>query len=235
MNVRDIHRTCGDASACRDAIKEAIQRIRQNRKDLENTPMKDIIEASTGKTVVPCDDFHKELVREIVRIGDKMKQKFAVTLITSQFFQQIRTNEVNAFRNNEVGDYCEFLIKDIYSTDKSLFKHIKDVKHLRGKGYPDLKIVTARQAVFLEVKAILRPYMGSERDFYYSIGSASDKKIDSDGLHILIGFLTKQVSNGFNIRGFKIVEVSRIIVWLKSEFNADNLGLYDSRNIIYDT
>jgi len=215
-------------------IKDAIKIIKENQEFLENTSMRDIIEGSTGKKVITFDrQNHSEILEDLISLGNIIKEKFFSTPITRDLFQEWRDKKVNAFRNNEVGDYCEFLIKDTFDKNKTKFNEIKKIEHLRGKGYPDLKALTNSKVIFIEVKATSRPETGSARDFYYSIGSASDRKIDSEALHLLLGFITKQVKSGFSINGFKIVDVSKIRVRLKPEFNTDNVGIYSETTIIY--
>jgi len=213
-------------------IKEIIDKIKESRGILENTSIKDLIEASTAFDVIPYSEKYRELLSEIVLIGNKIKSKFGSTPITRQLFQKYKGKKVNAFRNNEVGDFCEVLIKEAFDNNREQFKEIRNVLQLGGKGYPDLKIITNSETAFLEVKATSRPDKGSARDFYYSPGAASERKIDCSALHILIGFVTEQISNGFLIKDFKLVDVSKIKVNLKPEFNTDNLGIYNSETII---
>ena len=54
--------------------------------------------------------------------------------------------------------------------------------------------------------------------------------------HLLVGFTTKQKGKErFNLIGFKIVDVSKIKVSLKPEFNTDNLGIYAPDTILFQT
>jgi len=215
-------------------IKDIIGTIKENKISLKNIPMKDLLEATTNHTVIPYSETHKGILKEIDFIGGTINHKFKTKPITRQLFQNYRGRTVNAFRNNEVGDYCEGLIKETFEDNKENFKKITDIIPLRGKGYPDLKILTNTKNIFLEVKATSRPDVGSARDFYYSIGTASEGKIDCSALHILISFITKQIPNKseFLIKGYKLVDVSKIKVRLKPEFNTDNLGIYNSETII---
>ncbi|MBU2638211.1 MAG: hypothetical protein KJ955_04510 [Nanoarchaeota archaeon] len=90
--------------------------------------------------------------------------------------------------------------------------------------------------IFIEIKATSKPEIGSPRDFYYTPSSNSDKKINSNAPHLLLGFVTKQKGKEqFNLTGFKIVDVSKIKVSLKPEFNTDNLGVYNKNTIIFQT
>jgi hypothetical protein len=64
------------------------------------------------------------------------------------------------------------------------------------------------------------------RSFYYE--PVEFTKVTKDARHILVGFLHKTKS----IIGFKIVDLSKINVNLKSEFNANNKELYKSEAVV---
>jgi len=217
------------------SIISAIRVIKKKRAELQNTSMKNIIEASTNRKVISFNkEKYSDILKEIVSISKIINKKYSRKPITRKIFEKYRGKPVNAFRNNEVGDFCEFLIVHTFKENKKKFKEIIEIKHLKKKGYPDLIIKTKKYKIYLEIKATSRPYKGSPRDFYYSPGSASDSKIDSDGLHLLLGFITKETKDGFLINGFKIADVSKIKVKLKPEFNTDNIGIYKKINLIYE-
>ncbi|WP_457549443.1 hypothetical protein [Archaeoglobus sp.] len=53
------------------------------------------------------------------------------------------------------------------------------------------------------------------------------KKIDSDGRHLLLGFIIDEVEpKKFRTIGWKLVDLSKILVSMKLEFNANNVELY---------
>lgn len=213
-------------------IKAIIKSIKANRQLLKDSLVKDIIESSTNYSVIEYDIKYKPLLLEVKMIGQLIIATHSKNSITRQIIQTFKGKKINAFRNNEVGDYCEILIKDVFIKNKNKFKIIQDVDLLGGKGYPDLKIKSSLGNIFLEIKATSRPDKGSARDFYYSPGAASDRKIDCDALHILLGFVTEQIQTGFIIKDFKLVDVSKIKVSLKPEFNTDNLGIYCKEALI---
>ncbi len=213
-------------------LRETISQIKVSKRLLGSTSMKDIIEASTHFNVIQYSEEYKPLLKELAHIGRQIVEKHSSIQITRNVYEKYKGKQVNAFRNNEVGDYCELLFSDVFHADKKHFREITSVSRLGGKGYPDLKIGAKPFPIFLEVKATSRPGKGSARDFYYSPGAASEAKIDSDALHILIGFVTKQASSGFLLMGSELVDVSKIKVSLKPEFNTDNLGIYNHETII---
>ncbi len=220
-----------------DNLRNTIKAIKEARNELKNSLMKDVIEASTDKKVISfysSNRKHFQILDDIKKIGFLIKSQFSSSPITREEFARWRGRSINAFRNNEVGDYCEYLIKHFFDKNKREFSRIDNIILLSAKGYPDTKMIDIDgNIVYLEVKATSRPYAGSARDFYFSPGSASDRKIDKDGIHLLMGFVTKQTKIGFLITDFKIVDVSRMKVFLKPEFNTDNTGIYNRYTILY--
>ena len=86
---------------------------------------------------------------------------------------------------------------------------------------------------FVDIKATTRPDVGSPRDFYYSTKEKTLEKINSDGFHLLLGFIIREIEpEKFITIGWKLVDLSKIKVSIKAEFNADNLEIYKPEAII---
>lgn len=216
-------------------IKDIIKSIKQYRPKLENTPVSVLIEASTNHKVLSFNLIKdKKLLEELKKLCNLVLNLHSKNSINRDIFDKEMNKKTNAFRNNEVGDYLEYLLENHFNKNKSQFKIIKRVNSLSAKGYPDIRIETVNKTIFIEVKATSKPYLGSARDFYLTPGGNMDRKIDCDASHILIGFITKEISSGnFNLIGYKIVDISKIKVSLKPEFNTDNLGIYNPKTIIF--
>lgn len=202
--------------------------------------MKDLVEAATGYKVIHFNKNNKNnkyLLLELIKLCNILIHSFKTKAITRKIYNADLNIKTKSFRNNEIGGYCEFKIKDEFYKNKTKFKYIQEIIPLSNSGYPDLKIITRHNKLdFIEIKATSKPNIGSPRDFYYTPGSNSDKKINSDASHLLVGFTTKQKGKErFNLIGFKIVDVSKIKVSLKPEFNTDNLGIYAPDTILFQT
>ncbi|MDD4050046.1 MAG: hypothetical protein PHX47_03500 [Candidatus ainarchaeum sp.] len=217
--------------------KSEINKIKLLKKELRDVPVSYVIEGSTQKKVLEFNENdieNKKILNELKLISTKIINEYKQKYITREIYNQELNKKTNAFRNNEVGDYCEYIIVKVFKDNKKEFLEIKDIIKLSSKGYPDLKIITTKKTIFVEVKATSKPDIGSPRDFYYTAGANSDKKINIDAHHLLIGFITKEEEkNKFHIIGYKIVDVSKIKVSLKPEFNTDNKGIYNKETVIY--
>ena len=101
--------------------------------------------------------------------------------------------------------------------------------NLGFSGYPDIMITDLPRTVYVEVKLAGQAQLSSGfRSFYYQPAEGAEGKVAHDGNHILVGFVH---GNG-KITGVKIVDLSRIRVTLKSEWNTNNVELYSSKNIL---
>jgi len=64
---------------------------------------------------------------------------------------------------------------------------------------------------------------------------ATSRKIDSDAYHLLLGFiLEKTAPNVFLVTGWKLVDLSRISVSLKLEFNTSNPAIYSKDAVLLE-
>src|SRR3989344_6048834 len=111
-------------------LKETIDKLKENRSALEDSSMKDIIEASTNFNVISYSDGYKPILKEIALLGKKIVARYRASPITKTVYQQYKGKPVNAFRNNEVGDYCEVLIGQTFASSKKQFKEIVNISTL---------------------------------------------------------------------------------------------------------
>ncbi len=130
--------------------------------------------------------------------------------------------------------FLEYIFPKKFEEIKSKMRVITNVIHLKEMGYPDEKIVdTFGRTTFLEIKATTRPEYGSPRDFFFTPLENTKKKITSDGHHLLLGFIIEEVQpKVFRTTGWKLVDLSKISVSMKPEFNTDNRELYKRDAII---
>jgi hypothetical protein len=130
-------------------------------------------------------------------------------------------------RINEVGRRIE----EVFVEELKKTKLIPNL--LTKTGYPDIKIVDSYGRVtFLESKATTGEWDSSFRSFYYTSG----KKIDSDGRHLLIAWdISNETGNYWKVKGWKLVDLSNLIITTKLEFQANNHRLYDSKLVIVES
>jgi len=182
-----------------------------------------IVEVATNTKVEPFDlkdEKDAKLVQELSMLAD---------IIIRRFYEK----PIQIKRINEVSNFLEKELPKIFTENIGQFKVIKTIKHLGGVGYPDEEVLDIYgRATYIEVKGTTRPETGSARDFYFTPGAESKKKIRVDARHALSSFIIKGSPNAFKTIGWKLVDLSKIVVGMKPEFNADNTELYRKETII---
>lgn len=214
-----------------ERMKEYQKVIREILSAFEGVSFPVIVESSTGYKVLRIDkERDADLIEDLSTIARIITNRYYKDPITRDTYKSIVGKEPNAFRPNEVGRILEY---EIYNTPKK-FKVISEVQPLKQVGYPDVKIIEKTGRIsFVDIKATTRPDVGSPRDFYYSTKEKTLKKINSDGFHLLLGFIIKEIEpEKFITIGWKLVDLSKIKVSIKAEFNADNREIYKPEAII---
>ena len=173
---------------------------------------------------------NSDLIDDISIIARVITNRYYKTPITRDIYKLVIDKKPKAFRPNEVGRILEY---EIYNTPKK-FTAISRIQPLKQVGYPDVKIIEKTGRItFIDIKATTRPDVGSPRDFYYSTKEKTLEKINSDGFHLLLGFIIREIEpEKFITIGWKLVDLSKIKVSIKAEFNADNLEIYKPEAII---
>lgn len=215
-------------------IEEYQKIIRDVLSAFERVSFPIIVESSTGYKVMTIDtNRDKGLINELSKIADIIAKRYYERPITRDTYKLVVGGELNSFRPNEVGKILEYEISKTFEDKHKEFKVISDIISLKQPGYPDIKIVEKNGRIsYVDIKATTRPNVGSPRDFYYSAKEKTLKKIDSDGFHLLLGFIIKETRHGFITTGWKLVDLSKIKVSLKAEFNADNMEIYKKEAVI---
>ena len=214
-----------------ERMKEYQKVIREILSAFEGVSFPVIVESSTGYKVLSIDKKRDaDLIEDLSAIARIITNRYYKTPITRDTYILVIGKKPKAFRPNEVGRVLEY---EICNTPKN-FKVILRIQPLKQVGYPDVKIIEKTGRIsFVDIKATTRPDVGSPRDFYYSPKKKTLEKINSDGFHLLLGFIIKETEpEKFITIGWKLVDLSKIKVSLKAEFNADNLEIYKPEAII---
>lgn len=206
-----------------DKLKEYREVIGKILKAFEKVSFPVIVEATTNTRVEVFDlktTEDRTLVRELSQLANLTMWKF-------------HESSISVARINEVSNYIEKVLPDMFRSSRSEFKVIDNVEFLGRTGYPDEKIteVTGR-ITYIEVKATKRPDTGSPRDFYFTPLEKTRKKVRESGRHALLGFIIRGEPHAFKTVGWKLSDLSKIEVSIKPEFNADNKEIYKREAIV---
>jgi hypothetical protein len=170
-------------------------------KKIRNVPFSYVIEMTTGHKVIPLSDEDKEVLDEIFEASRAV-------------LDEAREEDYGSVRPNEISNRLE---------DKLRSRLQGVIPENKVAGYPNIMIERRGKIYYVEVKLAEAGQLNSSfRAFYYEPVELA--KVTKDASHILVGFIHRTKT----IIGFKIVDLSKIKVNLKSEFNANNKELYKS-------
>ena len=220
-----------------ERIEEYRRIIQKILEAFTNVPFTVVVESATGKTINPVnlnDPKDRELIDDLKTIADNILTEFFEKSITLGEYRKLGKKSAKTFRPNEVSVFLEHTFPKKFMEIKESLKTIVNVVHLKESGYPDEKIIDKYGRVtFLEIKATTRPDSGSPRDFFFTPLGNTKKKVDSDGHHLLLGFVIEEARpKTFRTIGWKLVDLSKIFVSMKPEFNTDNRELYKRGAVI---
>lgn len=168
-----------------------------------------VIEMTTGYRVIPLSKEDETVLDEIY--------KAALDIV-----KEAREILKKGKRINEISNDLE----------KRLREKLKGrLPSNKVAGYPNIEIERNGKTYYIEVKlAGISELNSSFRAFFYEpVERSSSSKITKDASHILVGFIH---SNRERIVGFKIVDLSKVNVRLKAEFNTSNRELYKDQAIV---
>ena len=174
-------------------------------KKVENVSFAYIIEMTTGCKVFPLDD--ENVVTEIFEASESVLDDAQKVNYTDK-----RPNEIS----NDL--------------DRRLREKLKgNIPEGKMAGYPDILIERGNKNFYIEVKLAEVKQLGSSlRAFYYEPVKLA--KVRRDAVHVMVGFVHRRK----RVVGFKIVDLSKINVPLKNEFNANNIEIYKREALVQE-
>ncbi len=202
-----------------------IEWLLQEDRDLKGIPFSEVLAATTGKNILPVDPdavWLKRLAtvldRTLAAMNDPAHPIHSVGRINeaSRFIEE----QLMAECNKEPGWSCGIPRTSAGEEQRS--------------GYPDLRLVLEDQSVvYLDPKLFARGSKTSTlRTFYYEPKSTTSK-VQDDARHLLVGVQHNGGEGGrIRFEEWDLVDVSKIKVQLKAEFQASNKDLYRGDTIL---
>ncbi len=182
-----------------------------------------VIEASTGKILRPFDPSDPASGTVLAAIRSAADAALIAHNAPDSPIRGLR-------RINEASRFFEDSLREKIDADPALFCTIPqtaDGKE-RRTGYPDLRIehIASGQVVYLDPKLFeASSRQSSLRSFYYSPRPESSKVVD-DASHLLLGISHDGVDGNWTFTGWEVIDLARLQVRLKAEFQASNRDLY---------
>ena len=202
--------------------------IAQMLKPLKGLSLSVVIEGLSGYKVMPFDNYNekdKELLKNLCRVAKETAK-------------EINKNGIVRTRPNEVGNDIEPLVKQSLNNNryKAETPCTKSGKK-KSTGYPDIVFTDKyNQINYLECKTFnINNINTTQRSFYLS--PSSDFKVTKTAHHFGICFEIFVFKNKVNKRvykckSWKILDLSKLKVDVKYEFNSDNNRMYNKKIIL---
>jgi len=192
--------------------------------DLEHRlfPFAAVVEASSGKHVIPLDE--SEVHRMVKSAIEAALEKSLKTLSADDSpVRQLR-------RINEASRFFEDALHASINATPGLRCEVPPNRRgeAQRSGYPDLKIthLASGTVFYLDPKLVEQGSWNSTfRTFYYE-PKAETLKINDDAVHLLCGIEHDGHDGEWKFIGWKLVDLSSLQVRLKAEFQASNADVY---------
>lgn len=202
----------------------------QGDRELTGIPFPEVIEASTGKKIVPVD-----AVKDAPWLG---RLRSALDQVLRELNSPSHPIH-KAPRINEASRFIEDALRAALDSEPGWRCSIPRTSGgaEQRSGYPDLQLDMGRDGVvYLDPKLYEVESRDSTLRTFYFEPKAATGKIHSDGRHLLVA-VSHNGKTGADLRmlGWKLVDASRIKVRLKAEFQASNHAMYRSENIVLES
>ena len=203
--------------------------ISQMLRPLKGLPLDVVIEGLSGYKVIPFDKHDKKDIRVL---GD-------LENVARKVLSSVNNGGILSKRSNEVGNYIEPFVIDALNSMQDYDAGIPVT--LSGKrkssGYPDIQFCDPFDRVnYLECKTYNKENINTtQRSFY--ISPSDDFKVSKDAHHFGISFEIymagrKGDENVYKVSSWKILDLSKLELDVKYEFNSNNKRLYSEGIIL---
>ena len=206
---------------------EFIGWLLQDERDLKGIPFSEVLAATTGKKILPIDPSKDQAwLKKLGAILDLTLAKLndpAHPMHTAG-----RINEASRFIEDELLAECAKVEGWSCGIPKTT------AGEEQRSGYPDLRLVLEDgSVVYLDPKLFATDSRASSfRTFYYE-PKTTTSKVQDDARHLLVGVHHNEAQGGqLRLEGWDLVDVSRIQVQLKAEFQASNRDMYRDETIV---
>ena len=171
------------------------------KQKIENVSFAYIIEMTTGCKVQPLSSVDDVVVDEIYHSAKEV-------------LEWTKNRDFSGMRPNEISNELEKQLRE---------KLGGEIPEGKTAGYPNILIQRGSENYYIEVKLAGEEQLDSGfRTFYYEPMELT--KVTKDARHVMVGY----VHRNKKVVSFKIVDLSKINVSLKNEFNTSNKELYKS-------
>jgi hypothetical protein len=206
---------------------EFIGWLLQDERDLKGIPFSEVLASTTGKKILPVDPaMDQAWLNKLGAILDRTLAKLNDP--SHPIHSAGRINEASRFIEDELLSECDAIEGWSCGIPKT------SAGEEQRSGYPDLRLVLKDgSVVYLDPKLFATDSRSSSfRTFYYE-PKTTTSKVQDDARHLLVGVHHNEGQGGqLRFEGWDLVDVSRINVQLKAEFQASNRDMYRDETVV---
>ncbi len=199
----------------------------QEDRDLKGIDFSEVLAATSGKKIIPIDPAtDKPWIQKLGEILDRTLAKLNDP--SHPIHSAGRINEASRFIEDELLAECSAVEGWSCGIPKTA------LGEEQRSGYPDLRLVLEDgSVVYLDPKLhAAKSRDSSLRTFYYEPKTTTGK-VHDDARHLLVGVQHNEGQGGqLRFEGWELVDVSKIKVRLKAEFQASNKDMYRDETIV---
>ena len=195
---------------------------------LKEIPLNLVIESISGNKVIP---FNKKNTKDIDLLKNLIK-------VAKKSVEGTNKSGIKRPRPNEVGNDIEIFVKK--ALNKVGYKaNIPTTQKGKKKstGYPDIEFIDKHgRTNYLECETYnIKNIATAQRSFYLS--PSDDFKITKNAHHFVISFEVyiagrRNKNNIYKCKSWKIIDITKLSVDVKYEFQSDNNRLYSKELIL---
>ncbi len=210
-------------------VQTLIPWLLKEDQSLTGIPFSDVIDATSGKKVIPFDPQDADDQRILAKIGEALDEVLKQANAPESELKTIkRINEVSSrFENllneklNEIPDFtCDF--------PKTVSGQVQ------RSGYPDLRIVdkATGRVCYLDPKLYAENSRASSFRSFYFEPKRDTNKVNDDAHHLVVGIAHDRNAEGWRFLRWELIDLSRFRVKLKAEFQGSNRDMYRPESIV---
>lgn len=211
------------------ALEALIPWLLTDDTSFKEVPFADVIAATCGKKILPWTVEDPDNQRILAHITLAMNRVLAeLNQPTHPAGSVRRINEASSFFENAMRETLN--ARPEFTCD---FPHTA-AGHVQRSGYPDLRLVDrmTRRVYYLDPKLYAKGSRASTfRTFYFEPKRATNKILD-DAFHFIVGVEHDPDAPTRKFLRWELIDLSRLRVRLKAEFEASNRDLYQSGAVV---
>ena len=209
-------------------MAQIIQWLLEDPARLEAIPFPDVVFATSGKKVIPMDTTDKTDAQILAHV-----RKTATTVMAE--LNDAKSPVKGLRRINEASRYFEdLLVKQLTNKEfECSFPKTSDGSTQRS-GYPDLELIhkASGKVTYIDPKLFEASSRTSTLRTFYFEPKGKTNKINKDAHHLLLGFAHDGKDGSWTFVSLDVVDISKLTVRLKAEFDASNKEVYQKGNVL---